>query len=239
MIGHMQAYKRGLRVTRDHPITRRQQLGLGRIILSVKRPVRMMPQLFPSLVEAIHGREEGVGIGRMNEHRQLQFPSRFPHGIEARIVDFHQRPGLPLLAQIQAQNLQHLHSHGSRLLATLDLIRLPLRKAGLANSVVGGLYAVEETAPVALLQIADVLPQTRSVAAGQVDHGAQVDLVHPGDHGIDAAQCQLGRAAGARPWQRRSHMRVNVDHGVFRASHGVLGHHQHAAGLEIFQCQTG
>ena len=43
------------------------------------------------------------------------------------------------------------------LLAARNLVRLPLRKVGLADTVVGGFDAVEEAALVAVLQVADVL----------------------------------------------------------------------------------
>src|ERR1035438_2723526 len=53
MIGNVQADELSLRMTRNYAIARRQQLRLGRKILPIERPVRMMAQLFPALVKAI------------------------------------------------------------------------------------------------------------------------------------------------------------------------------------------
>ena len=69
MIRHVQADERRAAVFRDHAVARRQQLGLRREVLAVKRPVGVIPQLFPALVEAVGGREERVRISGMDEHR--------------------------------------------------------------------------------------------------------------------------------------------------------------------------
>ncbi len=51
----------------------------------------MVVQFFIALVEAINRQEKRFGIGNVDGHGQLQRTARFPHGIEAWIVYFHER----------------------------------------------------------------------------------------------------------------------------------------------------
>ena len=67
MIGNVQTDKSGLRVPFDYAVPRRQQLRLGREILSIERPSRMIAQLLPPFVDRVGRREEGVRVGNVNE----------------------------------------------------------------------------------------------------------------------------------------------------------------------------
>ena len=58
----------------------------------------MVAQFFVALVEAIRRRKKRDRIGDVNRDRHLELPAGIPHGIESRIVNFHQRTGRNVLS---------------------------------------------------------------------------------------------------------------------------------------------
>ena len=87
----MQRDELRFRMACHHAIARFDQLGVAGKIAAVKRPVGMIVQLLVTFVEAVGRSEERDRVGDVNCDRHVELPARIPHGIEARIVDLHQR----------------------------------------------------------------------------------------------------------------------------------------------------
>ena len=118
----MQHDKLRLRMPREDAVARFQQLRVAWEVAAVKRPVRMVIQLFISLVEAVSGSEESDGIGNMNGHGHVELSARVPHGIEAGIVNLHQRAFRNIFAKIEPQSLQNLQAAGAVAVGLLDCL---------------------------------------------------------------------------------------------------------------------
>ena len=73
----------------------------------------MCDQLLITLVEAVDGQEERLGIGGVNRHGHLVRRGRLPHGVEARIVDLDELARRDVLAQTQAQDFEDFDAAGA------------------------------------------------------------------------------------------------------------------------------
>src|SRR5450755_1182016 len=172
---------------------------------------------------------------------KAQLARRVPHWVEARIVDFHQRPRLDVLAKIQSKRLQYLDTHGAGLLAARDFVRLPLRKAGFADAAIGRFDAVEEPALVALLQLSYVPFEKIAEAARQVNHGANIERVHPACNRIDLPEGfgHLRRTGDPPLGKNGGHVGMDVNHRELSPRGRMLWDRQHALWLEVFERQAG
>ena len=65
----------------------------------------MRTQLLIPFIEAIRGQKECLGIRDVNGHRHAMSAGRFPHRIEAGVINFHQGSTRNLLAQIKTKRL--------------------------------------------------------------------------------------------------------------------------------------
>ena len=92
-------------MARYHAVARFQYFRVTWKIIPVKRPIWMIVQLLETLVEAVDRQKEGFRIGNMDRNRNAQRTARFPHGIEALVIHFHERPRRNFLAQIQSERL--------------------------------------------------------------------------------------------------------------------------------------
>src|ERR1700733_1999930 len=95
----------------EDAIPRIQQRLQARIVVSIETPVRMVDQLFITLVGRIDGQEESFGIAGVNEDGNAQASAFFPHGIQTRIVDREQFA--ILVANAQAEIFEQLQAASS------------------------------------------------------------------------------------------------------------------------------
>src|SRR6185312_4917226 len=116
----MQHNEARLRVAGKYSVPRRDQLRIARKAMSVKRLVRMVAELFVSLVEPVSRREEGNWIGDVNRHGHVQLRARVPHGVESRIVDLDQRSGRDVVSQVESECLQNFESAGAVTMSLFD-----------------------------------------------------------------------------------------------------------------------
>src|SRR4051812_5085776 len=123
----VQSDERGLRVTREYTIARRQEFRVRRVILPGERPVRELVWLLVPFVEPIDREEEGGRIRDVDGDRQAERAARLPHGIETAVIDLHQWTGRDLLPEVQTEHLEHLHAACPGGLRAPELVGLPLR----------------------------------------------------------------------------------------------------------------
>jgi hypothetical protein len=117
----------------------------------------------------------------MDRDGEAEGTGGFPHRIEARVVDLHERAVLArrvLVTQEQTEGLEDLDAHRTGGLRLREFVCLPLRVIGALHLRPGRLGEREEAAGVRLVEAGDVVRKAIAVAAGQVDHGADVARIH-------------------------------------------------------------
>ena len=92
-------------MARDQAVASLKQLRIARKIIIIKRPVRMIVEFLIPLVKAIGRSEECNRVRDVNRDRHFQLPTGVPHGIEPRVVNFHQFARRDVLAQIEPERL--------------------------------------------------------------------------------------------------------------------------------------
>ena len=193
----------------------------------MERPVGVRVELLVAFVEAIDRQEERFRIADVYRHRQAEPAARLPHRIEPGVVHAHQLAGRSAVAQVESERLEDLHAHGARRLGLADLVGLPGRVAGLARPGPRRLGHRHEAAGERPVEARDRAGQIVARAAGQVDHGVQVDRVHR----LHQLARRHARLLGAPP----RHVRVKVDDRKPRALDAGLADVQHALRLKLGQ----
>src|SRR6266536_5059210 len=129
----------------------------------------MVVQFLKSLVEAVDGREEGDWIGDVDRYRHVQPGTRFPHGVEARVVTLHPFARGNVLPQIKAEGLQNLQSPRSVFVGLLDSVGLNLGIARVPEEFIAGLGEGVEASRMRAVELRDRLGESFTVAASEVD----------------------------------------------------------------------
>jgi len=80
-----------------HAPARFLELHVAWEVFAMEGPIGVRVQLFPALVESVYRQEERLRIRDMHRHRHLHRAGRFPHGIEAPVVNRNQLPCLDVL----------------------------------------------------------------------------------------------------------------------------------------------
>jgi hypothetical protein len=198
----------------------------------------MVVQLLEPLVETIDREKEGLGIRDVYCDRHPQRPARFPHRVEAAVVDRDERPRGNLLAQVQPQRLEDLHAARAELVRAPDVVRLVarvVRPVGLAPPRLG---ERDESVGVRRLIGLDALLQSFPDAARQVDHRLEIHAIHHRQQlGGWRREPHLFTLFGRHPRRAESEVRVEIDDGISRARHARGRNLEHAARLEVLQIE--
>ena len=226
-------------MAREHAISRFQQFPVAGEIPVVKRPVGVIVQFLEPLIESINGQEESFGIGDVNGHRHFEGCAGFPHEVEMRIVNFHQRAGSDLFPKIEAQSFHHFQSFSPCLMRAGDLVRLPSRVIWAAKVVPSRLREDHEPVGVRPLKALKSFLKALSTVPGQVHHHPDVFLIHHRQHVVWRGKEPYLLSDGYAILVPRPHgeMGVNINDGKARTRHIRFRHVKHALGLEVLQCK--
>ena len=204
----------------------------------MERPVRMVGQLLVALVVPIGRQEERLGVADVDRDGEAERTGLLPHRIEAWVVHLHERAvlaGRVLVAQEQAQRLEHLHAHRAGGLRRGELVGLPLRVIGALRLGPRRFGEGQEPPGMRAIEPCNCASESLTLSAGEVDHRADVAGVHHLQ--------QVGR------WHRPprlprvglraadGQMRVHVDDWKRRLLDHRHRHVQHALRLVVHQLQ--
>ena len=215
-VADMQCNEVSFGMTRDHSVSRLNQLGIRGKIVVMKRPIGMIAELLVSLVEPIRGREKGNWIGDMDCDGHLQMAADLPHGIKPGIVDLHELSGGDVVPQIEPEGLEDFQTAGPVTMSLFDRFCLNLWIAGFEKARVTGFSERVEPVRMSFVVPSDGFDEAGIKSAGQVYHGTDIFPVHNGDQFSRIAQV----SALCREWNAMNLMsgngnvRMEINHRV-------------------------
>ena len=127
----MRADEDRVRMSRDDAVALLEDFLFRWEPVAVERPVGPETQRVDSLIVAVHGREEGLGVGDVDHHRDSEFAALGPYRIDPGIV--HRHDLAVLVANRQAQRLGDLQAADAQPHGLFQSTRLALPELRLVD----------------------------------------------------------------------------------------------------------